>query len=59
MSTTVLILFALIFITIVTARVIINDNGLFCRLFDLILGIVVILAVFVGIGRILFALLKF
>lgn len=56
MNTVALILFVVIFIVTVTARVIINDNGLFCSLFDLALGITVILATFVAIGRLLSAM---
>lgn len=51
MNTTILILFAIAFIAIVAARVIINDNGVFCSLFDLVLRIMVILATFAGIVK--------
>ena len=57
MSTVALILFAIAFIVIVTARVIINNDGLFCGLFDLTAGIMVILASFAGIVKLLFALI--
>lgn len=57
MDTTVLILFAVAFIMIVTARVIINNDGLFCGLFDLTAGIMVISASFAGIVKLLFALI--
>lgn len=57
MSTAALILFAIAFIVIVTARVIINNDGLFCGLFDLTAGIMVISASFAGIVKLLFALI--
>lgn len=57
MNTTVLILFAIAFIAIVATRVIINNDGLFCGLFDLTVGITVISASFVGIVKLLFALI--
>lgn len=57
MSTTVLILFVIAFIAAVTARVIINNDGLFCGLFDLTAGIMVILASFAGIVKLFFALI--
>lgn len=57
MNTTVLILFAIAFIVIVAARVIINNGGLFCGLFDLTAGIMVISASFVGIVKLFFALI--
>lgn len=57
MSTTVLILFVIVFIVIVAARVIINNGGLFCGLFDLTAGIMVISASFAGIVKLLFALI--
>lgn len=57
MDTTVLILFAVAFIVIVTARVIINNDGLFCDLFDLTAGIMVISASFARIVKLLFALI--
>ena len=57
MNTTVLILFAIAFIAVVAARVIINNDGLFCGLFDLATGIMVVLASFVGIAKLLLALI--
>lgn len=57
MNTTILILFAIAFIAIVVACVIINNDGLFCGLFDLTAGIMVISASFVGIVKLLFALI--
>lgn len=57
MSTTALILFAIVFIVIVAARVIINNSGLFCGLFDLTAGVMVISASFAGIVKLLFALI--
>lgn len=57
MNITILILFAIAFIAIVAARVIINNDGLFCGLFDLAIGIMVILASFAGIAKLLFALI--
>lgn len=57
MNTTVLILFTIAFIVIVVARVIINNGGLFCGLFDLTAGIMVISASFVGIVKLFFALI--
>lgn len=56
MSTTVLILFVIAFIATVTARVIINNDGLFCGLFDLTASIMVISASFAGIVKLFFAL---
>lgn len=55
MNTTILILFAIAFIAIVATRVIINNDGLFCGLFDLTVGIMVISASFVEIVKLLFA----
>lgn len=57
MSTAVLILFVIAFIVIVAARIIINNNGLFCSLFDLTAGVMVISASFAGIVKLLFALI--
>lgn len=57
MSTAVLIVFVIAFIVIVAARVIINNDGLFCGLFDLTAGIMVISASFAGIVKLLFALI--
>lgn len=57
MNITILILFAIAFIAIVATRVIINNDGLFCGLFDLAIGIMVILASFAGIAKLLFALI--
>lgn len=57
MNITILILFVIAFIAIVAARVIINNDGLFCGLFDLAIGIMVILASFAGIAKLLFALI--
>ena len=56
MNTTILILFTVAFIVIVTARVIINNDGLCCGLFDLIAGSMVISASFAGIVKLFFAL---
>lgn len=57
MSTTALILFTIAFIVIVAARVIINNDGLFCGLFDFTAGIMVISAAFAGIVKLFFALI--